>query len=109
MSLSLDELYRKKIQDMRFNISCVSANEQEYPIFALFLPEFSPNGNFVSHHYGQWHHGKSINILGLDEQGNFYYRCADGSVRYYHHIHKTETYIANSERAFLTAIQPKTT
>lgn len=83
MSLSLNELYRKKIQDIRFNIGCVLANEQEYPIFALFLPEFSPNGNFVNHHYGQWHHGKSINILGLDERGNFYCRYIDGLIYYY--------------------------
>lgn len=106
MKISLNDLYHKKIQQIRLKRSCVCVNQREYSVFALFLAEFSPNGNFVSHYYGQWHHGKSINIIGLDEQGNFYYRCTDGSIRYYYHLDKTETYLFNSEREFLYAIQP---
>lgn len=106
MKISLNDLYRKKIQQIRLNRSCVCVNEREYSVFALFLAEFAPTGAYVSHYYGQWHYGKSINIVGLDEQGNFYYRCTDGSIRYYHHLDKTETYLFNSEREFLYAIQP---
>lgn len=48
-----------------------------------------------------------MNLVAIDDKGNFYYRYPDGSMRYYEHSTATETVIAKSVKAFLLGIEPE--
>lgn len=52
-----------------------------------------------------WWHGKEACIIGADEQGNFFLRHCDGSVRFWEHAKHADVVVAKSVRDFVAMIQ----
>lgn len=47
-----------------------------------------------------WWRGKEVSVIGVEENGNFFLRHCDGSVRYWDHRTQLDTIVAPSVRAF---------
>ena len=52
-----------------------------------------------------WWRGKEACIVGADEQGNFFLRHCDGSVRYWEHAVQADTVVSKSVAEFVRMIR----
>jgi hypothetical protein len=52
-----------------------------------------------------WWRGKSVFIIGVDLDGNFFLGHCDGTVRYWNHRTQADTIIAPSVREFIHGLQ----
>ena len=53
----------------------------------------------------RWWRGKSVAIVGVDVDGNFFLRHTDGSVRFWEHSKKAETKVAKSVSEFCSKLR----
>lgn len=53
-----------------------------------------------------WWHGKAVSLIGVEENGNFFLRHCDGTVRYWDHSKQDDEIIAKSVRDFVAALEP---
>ena len=56
----------------------------------------------------KWWRGKSVHIIGLDVDGNFFLRHCDGSVRYWEHSKQSEQIVAKSVKDFVNSLREDT-
>jgi len=53
----------------------------------------------------KWWRGKSVTIIGVDVDGNFFLRHSDGSVRYWEHAKQSDTVVAKSVKEFVSGLR----
>lgn len=100
----LENLYRRTIQRVRLHPCCFSSPECDYPVFALYPPEYQ----YYSHQIaacGGWYRGTEMRLIGLDGCGNFYGLHCSGEVRFYKHADESGITLAKSEKEFLSGIR----
>jgi hypothetical protein len=56
----------------------------------------------------RWWRGKSATIVGVDVDGNFFIGHSDGSVRFWEHSRKVDTFVAKSVREFCSMLREDT-
>jgi hypothetical protein len=52
-----------------------------------------------------WWRGKSVTIIGVDVDGNFFLRHSDGSVRFWEHAKKSDIVVAKSVQEFVSRLR----
>ena len=100
----LENLYHHAIQRVRLYPCCFSGAKRDYPVFALYPPEYQ----YYSHQIadcGGWYRGTEMRLIGLDGCGNFYGLHCSGEVHFYKHADKSSTTLAKSEKEFLVGIR----
>jgi hypothetical protein len=53
----------------------------------------------------KWWRGKSVTIIGVDVDGNFFLRHCDGSVRYWEHSKQSDCVVAKSVKEFASRLR----
>lgn len=53
----------------------------------------------------KWWRGKSVTIIGVDVDGNFFLRHCDGSVRFWEHSKKSDAVVAKSVKEFVSRLR----
>ena len=53
----------------------------------------------------RWWRGKQVNIVAVDVDGNFFLRHGDGSVRYWEHAKKADSFVAKSVKEFVSKLR----
>ena len=53
----------------------------------------------------EWWRGKEVNLIAVEENGNFFLRHCDGTVRYWRHAEQEDEIVAKSVREFVSLFE----